>query len=178
MLSSDHGRSRRFGARGFLFVLAATFGLAACTVQPLYGPTAGGGRVQATLTRISVQPVNTRVGQQVRNEVIFQMTGGAAISDPIYRMKLSVSSKEVGLGLTSTDASPIYQIQVAATYEVTKVDTGESIVKHTARGTASYSRSNQAFANSRAKIDAEDRAAGVVAEAIAIRVAAAIARGS
>ena len=58
MLSSDHGSPtrRRAGVRGFLFALAAAFALAACTVQPLYGPTVGGGQVQATLTRIDVAP--------------------------------------------------------------------------------------------------------------------------
>ncbi len=177
MLSFDHGRLRRAGARGFLFGLAA-WALAACTVQPLYGPAAGGGHVQSALTRIEVEPVDDRVGQQVRNNVIFQMTGGKAIADPIYRMKLTVTSKEVGLGVTSIDASPIYQIQVAATYSVTRIDTGVEIVRHTARGSASYNRSNQAFANSRAKIDAENRAADSVANDISIRVAAALAKGS
>ncbi|MCB1494242.1 MAG: hypothetical protein KDJ86_00530 [Bauldia sp.] len=177
MSSSDHGRLRRVGARGVLFALAAWV-LAACTVQPLYGPAAGGGHVKSELTRIQVEPVKDRVGQQVRNTVIFEMTGGSAIQNPIYKMKLTVTSREVGLGLTSTDASPVYQIQVAATYEVTRVDTGAQVIRRTARGSASYSRSNQAFANSRAKIDAENRAAEMVGNDIATRVAAAIARGS
>ena len=177
MSSSDHGRLRRIGARGALFALAAWV-LAACTVQPLYGPAAGGGHVKSELARIEVEPVRDRVGQEVRNTILFELTGGTGVQNPIYKMKLTVSSKEVGLGLNDVDSSPVYQVQIAATYEVTRVDTGEQVIRRTARGSASYSRSNQAFANSRAKIDAENRAAEMVGNDIATRVAAAIARGS
>ena len=180
MLSSDHGSPtrRRAGVRGFLFALAAAFALAACTVQPLYGPTVGGGQVQATLTRIDVAPVKDRVGQQVRNTVIFQMTGGRAIQDPLYRMTLSVSSKEIDLGITNIDASPSYSVQVAATYTVVRIDTGEEILRNPSRASAAYNRSNQEFANTRARIDAENRAAATVGNDIATRVAAAIATGA
>lgn len=176
MLSSDHGTSitRRAGVRGIVFVLAA-WALAACTVQPVYAPSGG---VQSKLTRVVVEPVRDRVGQQVRNKVIFGLTGGAAVQDPIYRMKLTVSSKELGLGIDTVDASPVYSVQVAATYEVVRIDTGATLIRHTARASASYSRTNQAFANSRAKIDAENRAAATVADEITIRVAAAAAKTS
>jgi LPS-assembly lipoprotein len=179
MSSSDHGSlvSRRAGTRGFLFAMAA-WALAACTVQPLYGPAAGGGSVQAALTKISVDPVDDRVSQQVRNNVIFQMAGGKPITDPIYRMKLTVTSREIGFGITDIDSSLAYSVQVAATYEVTKIDTGEQVARGTARSSASYNRVNQAFANTRAKIDAENRAANSVADEIATRVAVVIAKGA
>ena len=115
----DHSISLRAGAKGLVVALMA-WALAACTIQPLYGPAAGGGRVQSTLTRIVVAPVKDRVSQEVRNEVIFQLTGGKAINDPLYRMKLTVTSREIGLGITNIDSSPVYSVQVAATYEVTE----------------------------------------------------------
>jgi len=179
MLSSDHGSPilRRAGVRGFLFVLAA-WALAACTVQPVYGPAAAGGGVQSALTRIAVDPVDDRVAQQVRNTAIFQMTGGKAITDPIYRMKLTVTYREIGLGITNIDASPSYSVQVAATYEVTRIDTGALVTRSTSRASAAYNRSNQAFANSRAQIDAQNRAAATVGNDIAIRVATVLAKGS
>lgn len=179
MLSSDHGTpiTRRAGARGLLFVLAAWV-LAACTVQPVYGPAASGGTVQSKLVRIVVEQVDDRVAQQVRNKVIFGLTGGGGVKDPIYRMSLRVSSREVGLGVDSVDSSPVFSIQLAATYEVVRIDTGDVLVKHTARSSASYTRSPQAFANTRAKIDAENRAAATAANEITIRVAAAAAKGA
>jgi len=51
------------------------------------------------------------------------------------------------------------------------------IATGTARGSASYDRMNQVFANVRARIDAENRAAVAAADNIRLRVAAAVARG-
>ena len=179
MSSSDRGSraNRRYGALG---VLAMALALGACSVQPLYGPASftDSGAVQQTLTRISVAQVNDRVGQQVRNRVIFQMTGGKAITDPLYHMTLTVTSREQGMGITVTEASPIYNVIVQATFAVKKVGTDEVLVSGTSRASASYNYVNQIYANTRAKLDAENRAAEQVGNEIAIRVAAAVARGS
>ncbi len=128
------GANRRFGG-GVLLAAAAALALGACSVQPLYGPSnfVDSGPVQSTLTRISVGEVNDRVGQQVRNRVIFQMTGGKAISDPLYHMTLTVTSREIGLGITVTEASPVYSIIVQATFTVKRAGTEEVLVTGTAK---------------------------------------------
>jgi len=125
-------------------VLAAALVLGACSVQTLYGPTtvSGGSAVQSTLTRISVGPVNDRVGQQVRNRVIFQMAGGKEISDPLYHMTLTVTYRQEGLGITVTEASPVYSVIVQATFTVKKVGTDEVLVTGTSRASASYNYVN------------------------------------
>ncbi len=137
-----------------------------------------GSTVQASLTRISVGEVTDRVSQQVRNRVIFQMTGGRAISDPLYHMTLSVTTRQVGLGITVTEASPIYSVIVQATFTVKRAGTEEVLVTGTAGANASWNYVNQIYANTRAKLDAENRAAEQVGNQIATRVAAAIAAGS
>ena len=105
------------------------------------------------------------------------MTGGKAISDPLYHMTLNVTSREIGLGITVTEASPVYSIIVQATFTVKRAGTEEVLVTGTANASASYNYVNQIYANTRAKIDAEDRAAEQVGNQIAIRVAAADRRG-
>lgn len=189
MSSSEHGRSR--GARavsGRLMLLAAVAaaGLAACTIQPLYAPTAAGVSVASSLSRISIdaidprlgQGVDDRVAQEVRNRLIFGLNGGAGQpSAPAYNMKLTVGVSESALGVAPIEAAPAYSVTVAATFEVTSVATGKIVLRNTSRGTASYDRVNQAFANSRARLDAENRAAGLVADDIRIRLSAAAANG-
>jgi LPS-assembly lipoprotein len=179
MSSSDRG-SRAQGRFGAIGVLVAALALGACSVQTLYGPTnfTEGSAVQSTLTRISVSEVSDRVGQQVRNRVIFQMAGGKAISDPLYNMTLTVTSRQVGLGITVTEASPIYSVIVQATFTVKKVGTEEVLITGTASANASWNYVNQIYANTRAKLDAENRAAEQAGNQIATRVAAAIAAGS
>jgi LPS-assembly lipoprotein len=179
MSSSDGGRRtpRRFLGRAGLFAFIAALALSACTVQPLYGPTATNGSVATTLTQITIDPINDRVGQVVRNKLIFDLTGGAGISNAIYHMHLNVTSSETALGVTTIEAAPSYSVTVAVTYEVTRMATGEVVLHGTARAQGGYDRVNQIFANIRAKQDAEDRAATVAADQIRLLVAAAAAKG-
>jgi LPS-assembly lipoprotein len=179
MLSSDHGRlgGRRLTA-GRLLAFATIAGLAACTVQPVYGPgPSGTPGAQAVLSHIAVDPVGAdRVGQVVRNKLMFALTGGGAGSEPKYAMHLTTTISEVALGLNSIDSAPAYAVTVTVTYEVTRIGTNDILIRSTSHGTAYYDRVNQAFANSRAEIDAQDRAAAFAVADIRIRLAAAAAR--
>ena len=177
MLSSDHGHPKPRRAGRWAALVALAIGLGACTVQPLYGPKPGGASVKATLARVAIEPVDDRVGQVVRNKLIFQFTGGGAASSALYKMRLTVTSRETGLGITSVEQSPVYSVSVSATYELKRIDTDTSVLRSTSSASASYNTVNQVFANTRAKIDAENRAATQVANDIATRVTAAIARG-
>ena len=177
MLSSDHGRlGGRRRAAGRLLALAATAALAACTVQPVYAPGPSGASAPALLAHIAIDPVADRVGQMVRDKLIFALTGGGRGADPLYKMHLTTTVSETALGLNRIDTAPTYAVTVAVTYEVSKIGSDEILVRSTSRGTASYDRVNQAFANVRARKDAEDRAAAVAADDIRLRLAAAAAK--
>jgi LPS-assembly lipoprotein len=139
--------------------------LAGCTVQPVYGSRPDGSAVGRSLAGIAIDPVDSRVGQEVRNKLIFYMTGGAGEpSNPQYRMKLRVTSSETRLGISRTGSAPVRSLTVTASYTLTRVGSEEILVRETARGTASYDRSNQNYANIRAQLDAENRAAAQAAD--------------
>jgi len=158
--------------------IAGALVLAACTVQPLYGPTPTGTTVTTAVGQIAIDPVDTRVAQELRNRLIFDLNGGQQPATPIYRMRLVVSSAESALGVTPVEAAPAYSLTVSATYEVTSVSSGQIVLRGTSRGSASFDRVTQIYANTRALLDAQDRAAAVVADDIHIRLAAAAAKGT
>ena len=179
MSSFEHG-SRGLGRQSgpaAIVVFAAALFLAACTVQPVYGPAAGGGSVSQTLRAINIEPVDTRVGQVVRNRLLFYFTGGGESADPQYRMDLRVTSSEVALGITREGSAAAYAVSVTVSYTIFRIGSDEIILRETSRGTASYDRFSQNFANIRAKRDAENRAAEVAANKVRVRVAAATAVG-
>jgi LPS-assembly lipoprotein len=66
----NRGLGRQSGTAAIM-ALAAVLFLSACTVQPVYGPTASGASVTQTLRAIAIEPVDTRVAQVVRNRLIF-----------------------------------------------------------------------------------------------------------
>ena len=181
-MSSSEARGAR-GMRALLLapvaVAMAAMALSACTVQPLYGSTPSGQAVSSTLSHILIDSVDTRVAQEVRNRLIFTLYGGAGeATAPVYRMKLTVTSAEAALGVTPVESAPAYSVTVAATYEVTSLATGDIVLRATTRGSAAYDRVNQVFANTRAKLDAEDRAATLVANQSQTRLATAAASGT
>jgi LPS-assembly lipoprotein len=181
MSSYDHNRSGGDRKAGRLILLAAlaAAALSACTVQPLYAPTAAGTSVVATLGNITIDPVSDRLSQEVRNRLIFQLNGGSGQpANASYRMKLIVSSSKSSLGVTPTATAPAYSITVAATYEVRSVADDKIVLRSTSRQSASYDRVNQLYANTRAELDAENRAASLVADEIRINLSAAAAKGT
>lgn len=182
MSSSDRNRSGR-ARGGRLIALAAgtiaALGLAACTIQPLYAPTVAGNAVVSTIGSIFIDETDSRLAQEVRNKLIFGLNGGAGQpANPTYHMRLIVTSAETSLGVTTFETAPAYSITVSATFEVTSVATGKIVYRSTARGTASFDRVNQIYANTRARLDAEDRAAALAADQIRIRLSAEAAKGT
>ena len=173
MLSSDPSRR---AVRAFVVAACTALTLAACTVQPLYGPTPTGEAVTTALDRISIDPVDTRIAQEVRNRLLFVLGDGQRAA-PAYRMKLTVTAAESALGVTPIETAPTYSITVSATYEVRSLETDDIVLRGTSRGSASFDRITQVYANTRAKLDAENRAAVQTATDIRIRLAAAAANG-
>src|SRR5258706_15748913 len=111
MLSSGHGRlgGRRRGA-GRLLALAGMVALAACTVQPVYGPGPSGSSAPALLSHIAIDSPPNRVGQVVRDKLIFALNGGGPGGDPLYQMHLATTVSEAGLGLDPIANAPTYAV--------------------------------------------------------------------
>jgi LPS-assembly lipoprotein len=151
--------------------------VAACTVEPLYGLGPTGAAVDSSLAAITVAPVSTEVAQDLRNRLLFDLSNTASGAPPRYQLDLTVDSSELALGVTPVQTSPAYSVTVTATYVVTSIATGQIVMRATSRQSASYDRVNQAFANERAKLDAESRAAVLAADDIHLSLAAAAASG-
>lgn len=176
MWLSDLSRRTGRAGRTAILALATALTLSACTVQPLYTPTPSGTAVAPRLDAISIDQVDTRVAQEVRNRLIFDLGNGRS-QTAVYAMKLTVLVSESPLGVTPVETAPTYSITVTATYELRSIATGEIVLRGTSRGQASFDRITQIYANTRAKLDAENRAAADAATDIRIRLAAAAAQG-
>lgn len=178
MSSFEPRKPRRSG----LFVLAALLGavaLGGCNVSPLYGPTVEGSKLSTDLAAISIDPPDSRVEQEIRNKLIFDFAGGANTTESVrYALHLTANVSEAPVGATSINVAPSYSLSVAASYELTDINTQRIVARGVARGTAAYDRSNQAFANTRARLDAEDRAAASAADQIRLRLSAALVTGT
>ena len=163
-------RSSAFAA---VLIGAASLGLAGCGFQPLYGgSTVGGARLPELMKTVNVTPVPGRVGQKLRNELIFENTGGGYAAPTKYRLDIIVreSVTDQLVQITGDATSQVFELQ--ATFTLVNAANGKVVLQGNAMSRAPYNRYQEIFANVRARYDAENRAARTVAESIKTQLAA------
>lgn len=153
--------------------LMATLGLSACTFQPLYAPTDNlADNQNFQLKQVGVSEVSTRVGQQVRNHLIYLFSGGVEDPAPRYEARLQVTSFErrtsAQASLRDTTAG---FVTVTTSYTLVDTSTKKRVAGGTRTASASFDRTSQTFANQRAVRDAENRAGKAVAEQLRLAIA-------
>ncbi|TPN62589.1 hypothetical protein FJ986_25465 [Mesorhizobium sp. B1-1-1] len=171
---------RRVALAGLVGSLAL---VSACQVRPLYSsaPLSTGSSANAELASIAIKPVRTRYGQQVRNNLIFGFGRGAGEpASPAYSLDLGVteaveSSALVQVG-TDQDEPTAGSVTLTAGYRLTDAKTGAVIATGRRAITSSFDRPRQEFAAYRAQIDAENRAARELANALQLSIAQDLAR--
>ncbi|MBX3531241.1 MAG: hypothetical protein KF849_11580 [Rhizobiaceae bacterium] len=179
------GRRLSAGSAALVAVL-----LAGCTAQPLYSgsvaPSVNPGAatpVKATLGQVNVAPVTTREAQEVRNELIFLLSGGrgnpAAAPYELTLSAYAVAASSTYTQVTTQEKAPNSQIMTfVGTYTIREAGTGRVVGTGTRRATAAYDvPSNQPFAEQRAARDAQNRSARELAALLVAAVAADLATG-
>jgi LPS-assembly lipoprotein len=185
MSSPEQGK--RFTARRpFLAAVALTIAALAtvtgCTVRPLYsdaGYSAGGastvtGSIGSQLSTIAIKPVANRIGQQVRNNLIFLFGGGKGEpANPRYTMDLAVSSiseATTTIQINNQNEPTSAILTAFGAYTITDSN-GKVVATGNRQLMASFDVPRQEFAAYRAQLDAENRAARELAELIRLAVA-------
>jgi LPS-assembly lipoprotein len=162
--------------RSFAIALALCAGaaaLAGCGFQPLYGgTTASGAKLAEVMSAVDVNPIPGRVGQRVRNELIFENTGGGTAAPQRYRLDIVIKEHVTDqlVQITGDATGQVYELN--ATYKLTNVANGQILLIGTAVSRAPFNRFQEIFSNVRARYDAENRAAQTIAESIRTRIAA------
>jgi LPS-assembly lipoprotein len=153
--------------------------LAGCGFQPLYGgSTAGGAKLAEVMKGVDVTPIPGRVGQKLRNELIFANTGGGTAGPARYRLDIVIKETVVDqlVQITGDATGQVYQID--ATFKLIDASKGVVVYQGKAISRAPYNRFQEIFANVRARYDAENRAARTISESIRTQVAAHLANAA
>lgn len=165
-------------------LLSAT-ALSACTVRPLYSDAPIGTETSATvrseLAAIAIKPVQTRYGQEVRNQLIFLLGGGGGEpASPLYSLDLTVTAlresaavRQVALNENEPTAATV---TLSGRYVLTRIADGEVVGTGTQKIMSSFDVPRQAYAEIRAETDAQNRAARELAELLRLAIAQDVAR--
>lgn len=141
--------------------------------RPLYGSaTLGGADVEKRLAALDVAPIPGRVGQRIRNELIFQATGGGARADAEYRVDIAIN-EYVSSTLVQSDGNATGQVyNIDAAYQLIRISDQAVVAKGKSYARAGFQRLNSVFSNVRAREEAENRAAKTVGEELRTRLLA------
>lgn len=169
-------------SKKFAIMMAATASLfvAACSdgtgFRPVYGNFGTSAAVDARLAQIDMATIPGRVGQRVRNELIFQTTGGQNPLPPVYRLEI-VLQENLTSTLVQRDGDSLSQIYALnASFRLINIADKTVMLQGTSFGRAGFERFSSVLANVRAREDAENRAATTVATDIRGRLAAFLSR--
>ena len=165
-------------AAGIVLGFTGVLALSACAdgssgFRPLYGSSElGGAGVSEKLATVDIAPIPGRVGQRLRNEFIFQATGGGEALPPEYRLDVAIR-ESVSSTLVKIDGNARGQIyNLDASYTLMRVADKQVVLRGRSYGRAGFERLTSIFANVRAREDAENRAAKTVGEELRTRILA------
>jgi len=165
-----------------ILAVLAMAGMTAGCFQPLYGEKTvdGGPGITDKMSSVEVLPVGApngtrlaRVGVEVRNNLLFGLTGGGSAAPTDYKLNIKLSSSQSQVIVDVNTARPdIQNYGIDATY--TLVDrTGKQLISGQTFSRVSYDipGQQQRFAGDRGLRDAENRAAKAIADYIRSRLA-------
>jgi LPS-assembly lipoprotein len=124
------------------------------------------------MASVEVEPIPGRVGQKIRNELIFSNTGGGEPMPSKYKLDITIreSVTQELVRITGEATGQVYQID--ATFKLKSIKDGKVVLEGKALSRAAYDRYEQIFSNVRAQYDAQNRVARTIAESIKTRLAA------
>jgi LPS-assembly lipoprotein len=169
-------------AAKFLMAMALA-GLTAGCFQPLYGDktVAGGAGISDKMSSVDVADIKapngtrlSRVGVEVRNGLLFGLTGGGPAAAPNYRLDITLSSTNLSVIVDVTTGRPdIQNYGIDASYTLVDITNGKTVIRGITFSRVSYNipGQQQRFAGDRGLRDAENRAAQVIADNIRSRLA-------
>jgi LPS-assembly lipoprotein len=121
---------------------------------------------------VEITPIPGRVGQKLRNELIFSNTGGGAAGPSRYKLDIAIKESVTDqlVEITGDATGQVYQLD--ATFKLVDPANGRVLMQGKAISRAPYNRFQEIFANVRARYDAENRAARTMSESIKTQLAA------
>lgn len=169
---------------------AVSLAVSGCSsVQPLYATDgtasvagqAYSGAVGTELAQIDIPAQNDRVGQRLRNELLFRLSGGANPSGPAYAaysLELRTRQRDLAQLISQVEGRPTANsVSLQVSYTLKRPGGDEVVTRGTVERVATYDTTDQRFAAERAKIDAENRVVVEAADSIRTELATYFASG-
>lgn len=146
----------------------------------------GGTGALEKFAEVDVAPIPGRVGQRIRNELIYQKTGGGLPEEPKYRLEVAIRESVTSTLVNSEGNARGQVFNLDAAYRLIRIADKSVVAEGKSYGRAGFERgtpttedsSRSIFSNVRARQDAENRAAKSVADDLKTRLLAQLSRAT
>jgi LPS-assembly lipoprotein len=157
--------------------LVALAGCGDAGFRPLYAPTVSGAAASERLREVDFALIPGRVGQRIRNDLIFEGTGGGGkASAPQYRFEVVLRETVTStfVDIKGQVSGAVYSVEAA--FRLIDARAKKVVFQGTSHARAPFERFESIYSNVRAREDAENRAARTIAEDLKTRLSAYLSR--
>ena len=153
-----------------LLLIIVLVGLTGCGFRPLNHPRLAGGAVTTGLQSTTVEFIDDRIGQQLRNELLDRLNPYGEPDNPQYRLIVDLQEAEQDLGIRKDDSSTRANLLIFATYKLVATSDNSSLLAGRYQSVNSYDILSSQFATQSAREDARRRGAEQIASQIRTRL--------
>ena len=141
--------------------------LAGCGFKPLYSHnSAAESTVLKKLSLIRIEPIENRIGQQLRNYLRDKINPSGIPETPTYRLNVSLEEVRSNMVILRDATSTFAKLKIKGRYNLISIHSGQTINKNTVESTTIFNIVESEFANLRAQQDARRRAVNNISESI------------
>jgi len=146
----------------------ALLSLAGCGLHPLYGG-AGGSSIAATLSSVTVAPIQGQSGWLVRNKLVDRL-GDRADGAATYRLEVTLDDNITAFGLRGDQAATRERRTLRARYQLVDLRNGQVVLDATAGSDAGIDIVGSEYATVAAEQTALENLSDIVADQIVTRL--------
>ena len=176
---ADRPRTAISALRSCAIVATIVAGLTGCGssgFQPLYATGSAGQGASERLAAVDFATIPGRVGQRIRNELLFDRSAAGAAQPAKHRLEVKLS-ESILTALAKIDGNSTSQIyQIEANFRLIDLATNKVVFEGRSLGRTNFDRFESIYSNVRAREDAENRAAATISADMRTRLAAYLSR--
>ena len=147
-------------------------GLAGCGFQPLYADRSAGGSVGGDVATVRIAPIPDRIGQILRNELVDRLNPSGEPADPRFALEARVAVTERELGIRKDETATRTSLRFRSTFRLRDTNSGAIVCSSRAGTVTSYNIVDSEYATIASERAARRRGLILIADRIALRVAA------
>ena len=146
--------------------------LAGCGFQPIHGG-AKGPETRAELASVRIEPIEERIGQKLRNNLLDAMNPMGAPQRPAYRLTVTLVESKQELAVRRSEFATRANLVLRALFQLTSAaGDGKRVFAGASNVTASYNILSSDYGTMAAEADARDRGVRELSDDITQRLAA------